>query len=101
MSRRLVNGCSWDAARCFLDHDFLVDCVREPRVCERRDHARASRLLARVGEGRKVFRRQRAWWLNGFPVKERSTAMGIINAGTGFAHYRPPLIAWIILHVSG
>jgi ACS family hexuronate transporter-like MFS transporter len=36
-----------------------------------------------------------------FPVKERSTAMGIINAGTGIGGIvAPPLIAWVLTTVS-
>ena len=36
-----------------------------------------------------------------FPVKERSTAMGIINAGTGLGGIlAPPLIAWIITNIT-
>src|ERR1041384_1178016 len=60
----------------------------------------ASRLLLGVGEGGgfPAATRAVAEW---FPVKERSTAMGIINAGTGLGGIiAPPMIAWIILHVS-
>jgi len=59
----------------------------------------ASRLLLGAGEGGgfPAATRVVAEW---FPVKERSTAMGIINAGTGFGGIMaPPLIAWIILHI--
>src|SRR6185503_21283063 len=36
-----------------------------------------------------------------FPVKERSTAMGIINAGTGLGGIlAPPLIAWVITNIA-
>jgi len=59
----------------------------------------ASRLLLGAGEGGgfPAATRVVAEW---FPVKERSTAMGIINAGTGLGGIiAPPLIAWIILHV--
>src|SRR5471030_1311682 len=59
----------------------------------------ASRLLLGAGEGGgfPAATRVVAEW---FPVRERSTAMGIINAGTGFGGIlAPPLIAWIILHV--
>src|SRR6185503_6144121 len=36
-----------------------------------------------------------------FPVKERSTAMGIINAGTGLGGIlAPPLIAWVITSIA-
>ena len=60
----------------------------------------ASRLLLGAGEGGgfPAATRVVAEW---FPVKERSTAMGIINAGTGVGGIlAPPLIAWVILHVS-
>ncbi len=60
----------------------------------------ASRLMLGAGEGGgfPAATRVVAEW---FPVKERSTAMGIINAGTGLGGIiAPPLIAWIILHVS-
>jgi MFS transporter, ACS family, aldohexuronate transporter len=60
----------------------------------------ASRLLLGAGEGGgfPAATRVVAEW---FPVKERSTAMGIINAGTGLGGIiAPPMIAWIILHVS-
>jgi len=60
----------------------------------------ASRLLLGAGEGGgfPAATRVVAEW---FPVKERSTAMGIINAGTGFGGIiAPPLIAWVVLHVS-
>src|SRR6476660_1788244 len=59
----------------------------------------ASRLLLGVGEGGgfPAATRAIAEW---FPVKERSTAMGIINAGTAVgAVMAPPLIAFVILHV--
>lgn len=60
----------------------------------------ASRLLLGAGEGGgfPAATRAVAEW---FPVKERSTAMGIINAGTGLGGIlAPPLIAWVITHVS-
>ncbi len=56
----------------------------------------ASRLLLGVGEGGgfPAATRAVAEW---FPVKERSTAMGIINAGTAVgAVIAPPLIALIL-----
>jgi ACS family hexuronate transporter-like MFS transporter len=59
----------------------------------------ASRLLLGVGEGGgfPAATRAVAEW---FPVKERSTAMGIINAGTGLGGIlAPPLIAWIITNI--
>src|ERR1044071_4006591 len=56
----------------------------------------ASRLLLGVGEGGGFPAATRAvteW----FPVHERSTAMGIINAGTAVgAVVAPPLIAWVL-----
>jgi ACS family hexuronate transporter-like MFS transporter len=58
----------------------------------------ASRLLLGAGEGGgfPAATRVVAEW---FPVKDRATAMGIINAGTGVGGVvAPPLIAWIILH---
>jgi ACS family hexuronate transporter-like MFS transporter len=60
----------------------------------------ASRLLLGVGEGGgfPAATRAVAEW---FPVKERSTAMGIINAGTGLGGIlAPPLIAWVITHIT-
>jgi ACS family hexuronate transporter-like MFS transporter len=60
----------------------------------------ASRLLLGVGEGGgfPAATRAVAEW---FPVKERSTAMGIINAGTGLGGIlAPPLIAWIITNIT-
>ena len=59
----------------------------------------ASRLLLGAGEGGgfPAATRVVAEW---FPVKDRATAMGIINAGTGLGGIAaPPLIAWVILHV--
>jgi MFS transporter, ACS family, hexuronate transporter len=59
----------------------------------------ASRLLLGVGEGGgfPAATRVVAEW---FPVKDRATAMGIINAGTGLGGIlAPPLIAAVILHV--
>ncbi|MEN9633164.1 MAG: hypothetical protein RL077_1568 [Verrucomicrobiota bacterium] len=59
----------------------------------------ASRLLLGVGEGGgfPAATRVVAEW---FPVKDRATAMGIINAGTGIGGViAPPLIAAIILNV--
>ena len=59
----------------------------------------ASRLLLGVGEGGgfPAATRAVAEW---FPVKERSAAMGIINAGTGIGGIAaPPLIAWVLTHV--
>jgi len=59
----------------------------------------ASRLLLGIGEGGGFPAATRAvteW----FPVKERSTAMGIINAGTAVgAVIAPPGIAFVILKV--
>ena len=60
----------------------------------------ASRLLLGIGEGGgfPAATRVVAEW---FPVKERATAMGIINAGTGFGGIlAPPLIAWIVTHCA-
>jgi MFS transporter, ACS family, hexuronate transporter len=59
----------------------------------------ASRLLLGVGEGGgfPAATRVVAEW---FPAKDRATAMGIINAGTGLGGIlAPPLIAAVILHV--
>src|SRR6185436_12532347 len=57
-----------------------------------------SRLLLGIGEGGGFPAATRAiteW----FPVKERSTAMGIINGGTAVgAVIAPPLIAFVILN---
>ena len=60
----------------------------------------ASRLLLGAGEGGgfPAATRAVAEW---FPVAGRSTAMGLINAGTGLGGIvAPPLIAWIVLHVQ-
>jgi MFS transporter, ACS family, hexuronate transporter len=60
----------------------------------------ASRLLLGVGEGGgfPAATRVVAEW---FPAKDRATAMGIINAGTGIGGIvAPPLIAWIILNTG-
>ena len=60
----------------------------------------ASRLLLGIGEGGgfPAATRVVAEW---FPVKDRATAMGIINAGTGVGGVlAPPLIAWIIINVT-
>src|SRR6187402_592683 len=59
-----------------------------------------SRLLLGAGEGGgfPAATRAVAEW---FPVKERSTAMGIINAGTGVGGIvAPPLIAWVITTIT-
>ena len=60
----------------------------------------ASRLLLGVGEGGGFPAATRAvteW----FPVRERSTAMGIINAGTAVgAVLAPPLIALVLTYAS-
>jgi MFS family permease len=59
----------------------------------------ASRLLLGIGEGG-GFPAATCAIAEWFPVKERSTAMGIINAGTAVgAVIAPPLIALVILHV--
>jgi ACS family hexuronate transporter-like MFS transporter len=59
----------------------------------------ASRLLLGIGEGGGFPAATRAI-MEWFPVKERSTAMGIINAGTAVgAVIAPPGIAFVILHV--
>jgi ACS family hexuronate transporter-like MFS transporter len=60
----------------------------------------ASRLLLGAGEGGgfPAATRAVAEW---FPVRERATAMGIINAGTGLGGIlAPPLIAWVVTHVD-
>ncbi|HKS81689.1 MAG TPA: MFS transporter [Candidatus Acidoferrales bacterium] len=59
----------------------------------------ASRLLLGIGEGGgfPAATRVVAEW---FPVRERSTSMGIINAGTAVGGYAAaPLIALILLHL--
>src|SRR5213075_3121707 len=59
----------------------------------------ASRLMLGIGEGGgfPAATRAVAEW---FPVRERSTAMGIINGGTALgAVVAPPLIAFVILRV--
>src|SRR6185503_17857873 len=59
-----------------------------------------SRFLLGLGEGGgfPAATRVVAEW---FPVNERATAMGIINAGTGVGGIiAPPVIAWIILHTG-
>jgi len=59
----------------------------------------ASRLLLGVGEGGgfPAATRVVAEW---FPAKDRATAMGLINAGTGIGGViAPPLIAAIILNI--
>jgi ACS family hexuronate transporter-like MFS transporter len=59
----------------------------------------ASRLLLGIGEGG-GFPAATCAIAEWFPVKERSTAMGIINAGTAVgAVIAPPLIALVIIHV--
>lgn len=60
----------------------------------------ASRLLLGIGEGGgfPAATRVVAEW---FPVKDRATAMGIINAGTGVGGViAPPLIAAIITNIA-
>src|SRR3954471_8831952 len=60
----------------------------------------ASRLLLGAGEGGgfPAATRVVAEW---FPAKDRATAMGLINAGTGLGGVvAPPLIAAIILKVT-
>jgi MFS family permease len=58
-----------------------------------------SRLLLGVGEGGGFPAATRAV-MEWFPVKERSSAMGIINAGTAVGGViAPPFIAAVILHV--
>ena len=60
----------------------------------------ASRLLLGIGEGGgfPAATRVVAEW---FPVRDRATAMGIINAGTGVGGViAPPLIAWIITNIA-
>ena len=62
----------------------------------------ASRFLLGAGEGGgfPAATKAVAEW---FPARERSTAMGVINAGTAIgAVVAPPLIAWIVLkrHVA-
>jgi ACS family hexuronate transporter-like MFS transporter len=60
----------------------------------------ASRLMLGAGEGGAFPGATRvvAEW---FPVKDRATAMGIINAGTGLGGVlAPPLIAAVILNVN-
>ena len=61
----------------------------------------ASRLLLGVGEGGgfPAATRAVAEW---FPVNERATAMGIINAGTAVgAVVAPPLIAVVLTNATG
>jgi ACS family hexuronate transporter-like MFS transporter len=60
----------------------------------------ASRLLLGIGEGGgfPAATRAIAEW---FPVNERSTAMGIVNAGTAVgAVIAPPLIAYVLTRVG-
>ncbi len=59
----------------------------------------ASRLLLGAGEGGGFPAATRVV-VEWFPVRDRATAMGLINAGTGIGGLvAPPLIAAIILHV--
>src|SRR5258706_16156500 len=70
-------------------HDFATNVVM----------LAASRLLLGIGEGG-GFPAATCAIAEWFPVKERSTAMGIINAGTAVgAVVAPPLIAFVILRV--
>ena len=66
--------------------------MRQSRSCRRRVGAGGGRLLLGVGEGGgfPAATRAVAEW---FPVNDRATAMGIINAGTAVgAVVAPPLI---------
>jgi ACS family hexuronate transporter-like MFS transporter len=60
----------------------------------------ASRFLLGMGEGGGFPAATRAvteW----FPVKERSTAMGIINAGTAVGAVVAPWLIWLVLNHTG
>ncbi|HOB33467.1 MAG TPA: MFS transporter, partial [Verrucomicrobiota bacterium] len=59
-----------------------------------------SRFLLGMGEGGGFPAATRAvteW----FPVKERSTAMGIINAGTAVGAVAAPWLIWVVLNYTG
>lgn len=99
-------GGGWLIDRLGTRRGFLVIMIFWSLACA--SHALAagvgmlalSRLLLGAGEGGgfPAATRAVAEW---FPVKERSTAMGIINAGTGIGGIvAPPLIAWVITNVA-
>ena len=60
----------------------------------------ASRFLLGVGEGGgfPAATRAVAEW---FPVRERSTAMGIINGGTALGAVAAPWFIWLVLNYTG
>jgi MFS transporter, ACS family, hexuronate transporter len=95
-------GGGWLMDRLGTRRGFLIIMIFWSLACASHGFAggvialAASRLLLGVGEGGgfPAATRAVAEW---FPVKERSTAMGIINAGTAVgAVIAPPLIALIL-----
>ncbi len=79
--RRQAGGRSGHAHRVRRHHGVLVAGLRQPWLATSFAMLMASRFLLGMGEGGgfPAATRAVAEW---FPVKERSTAMGIINAGT-------------------
>lgn len=99
-------GGGWLLDRLGTRRGFLLIMVFWSLACASHGFAggvialAASRLLLGVGEGGgfPAATRAVAEW---FPVRERSTAMGIINAGTAVgAVAAPPLIAVVLLHTG-
>ena len=98
-------GGGWLIDRLGTQRGFLVIMIFWSLACASHGIAggvialAASRLLLGVGEGGgfPAATRAVAEW---FPVQERATAMGLVNAGTAVgAVIAPPLIALVLLQV--
>ena len=74
-------------------HAVVVACLRPARPCDRIFACCWRARFCLAWEREEAFRQPRAWWLSGLRLHERSTAMGIINAGTAVGSLlAPPLI---------
>ena len=75
--------------------------IANARTAVQRADARGEPVAARRRAKAAAFPRRRAPWRSGSRCNERSTAMGIINAGTAVgAVVAPPLIALVLTHAQ-
>ena len=95
--RRRAGRSARHAARISADHDLLVARLREPQPGRGLLDARGEPLPAGRGRGRRVSGGDQGH-RRVVSSRERSTAMGLVNAGTAVgAVVAPPAIAAILL----
>ena len=92
-ARRQIDRRAGHAARVPVNHALVVACLREPRLGDEFWHVVLQPVFARDGRRRRIPGRDKSR-RRVVSASERSTAMGIMNAGTAVgAVIAPPLIA--------